>query len=292
MKYLAFVSASAQKPGRENKQLSFLDRLCLDGIISAICFCCSCLLFHSLSCTLVVLSVKQINLFVYLWSFFTFKVCSHGCFSFPLRLRVFPGASSHASILFSRQSSFYPCSVWCPPVGSAFHHAACSQESPVTLGRPAEPLIAHVTCSRRALARRGERKTRSNSESTAEASLLLQALSERRIRPPGGFAVWPLWNGPRWQETACVTQELTTGKWDASGGRPVERRDTSYSVLWADTAGGVLPFNFLLLCRHDKWWSVMWGDLWTAGIQTCKAWRRWMTHGGVQYIYSSTSHWL
>lgn len=53
---------------------------------------------------------------------------------------------------FFRQSSFYPCSVWCPPVGSAFHHPACSRETPVAPGRPAVSLITHVTCSRRALA--------------------------------------------------------------------------------------------------------------------------------------------
>lgn len=65
---------------------------------------------------------------------------------------VFPLAPLRASILFFRQSSFYPCSVWCPPVGSAFHHPACSHKTPVALRCPAVSLIAHVTCSRRALA--------------------------------------------------------------------------------------------------------------------------------------------
>ena len=72
---------------------------------------------------------------------FALKDCSCIFFSFPF-----------SAMLFFRQSSFYPYSVWCPPVGSAFHHPACSQETPVTLGWPAVSLITHVTCSRRALA--------------------------------------------------------------------------------------------------------------------------------------------
>lgn len=53
---------------------------------------------------------------------------------------------------FFWQSSFYPGSVWCPPVYSAFHHPACSQETVVALGRPTVSLITYVTCSRHVLA--------------------------------------------------------------------------------------------------------------------------------------------
>lgn len=67
-------------------------------------------------------------------------------------LSVFPQALLYVSILFFRQSSFYPCSVWCPPVDSAFHHPACSQETMVAVGHPAASFITHVTCSRHAFA--------------------------------------------------------------------------------------------------------------------------------------------
>lgn len=54
---------------------------------------------------------------------------------FPLDPLLFCVPPSFFFLFFFRQSSFYPCSVWCPPVGSAFHHPKpCSQETPVAPG--------------------------------------------------------------------------------------------------------------------------------------------------------------
>lgn len=104
--------------------------------------------------------------------------------SFFSFLSFLPGAPLRASILFFRQSSFYPCSVWCPPVGSAFHHPACSQETPVALGRPAVSLITHVTCSRRALASgRGKHEATLHPQRRREGRFLFPCRLYQNARP-------------------------------------------------------------------------------------------------------------
>lgn len=84
--------------------------------------------------------------------------------------------------LVFRQSSFHPCSVCCPPVGSAFHHPACRQETLVAPGRPAVSLIIHVTCSRRALASR---------KSMRQPSYSRLRCGEHKLSPPAVFIKMP-----------------------------------------------------------------------------------------------------
>lgn len=109
----------------------------------------SCLLYYLLKYVLVILSAflckkkkKRLSvLHLYLQGFLLpLSLSFSSLFSLEPLLR--------ASILFFRQSSFHPRSVWCPPVGSAFYHPACSQETPVAPGRPAVSLITHVTRTR------------------------------------------------------------------------------------------------------------------------------------------------
>lgn len=122
-------------------------------------------------------------------------------------------------------------------------------------GRPAASLITHVTCSRRALASgRGGAMHGKPHVSTAEAwrgEDSLHPFIKMPVHPPWGYTVWPLWNSPPWHSTHSETWKLTAGKWDASGGWPVVRGNTSYSMLSADSAGSVVPFSFLLL--GEKW---------------------------------------
>lgn len=253
-----------------------LGLVCLDGFVLAIRLSCSCLLYHLLRFTLVILSTFLCKK-GYLWSIFTFSLLP---LFFPFLL-CFPSKPLCVPppfffFFFSRQSSFYPCSVWCPPVGSAFHHPGLQSRDTGGSGAVLLRLWSLMWPAADVHSPRGEEEQctasptyqqRRHGEGKILSTPLSKCLSIRRevtlsglyeIAHHGTAPTQKLGNSPRGNEMPPVDDLLWGETLHIACSRLTLR------AAWCHSAS-------FYWGRNDKWWSVMWGDFvdsWHTNLQS------------------------